>query len=104
MVQEIHSYTEFKHIIGTNDKVVVDFYADWCGPCKKIAPFIKKLSEEYTKIIFIKVNVDNVSEITDVYNVKALPTFMFFKKGQVQEQLTIVGSKTETISEVVGKF
>lgn len=104
MVQEINSYADFKHTLEINDKVIVDFYADWCVPCKKITPFIKKLSEEYPKITFIKVNVDNVPEITELHKVKALPTFMFFKKGQVQDKLTIVGANTESLSDVVSKF
>jgi thioredoxin 1 len=91
MVKEIKSTTEFKELIDGEKFTVVDFYADWCGPCRQIAPFVTKLSEgeEYKEVNFVKINVDDLSDISAEFGVRAMPTFMLFKGG-------------EKIAEVVG--
>lgn len=68
--------------------VVVDVYADWCGPCKKMKPIFDELSNEYTHIKFVKINNDESKELLKQYNVTALPTFLFIKNG------TMVGRHT----------
>ena len=71
--------------------VLVDFYADWCGPCKMMAPVIDKLAEEYDGIVKIgKINVDNYPDISANYSVMSIPTMLFFKNGEVVE--TIIGA------------
>ena len=62
--------------IPMNKKVIIDFYADWCGPCKRIAPEFEKLAEKYTDVVFLKVNVDNSEKLSEFYSVSALPTFV----------------------------
>ena len=64
---------------------LVDFYADWCGPCKAIAPMYEKMAEEASVpgyLGFAKVNVDNNRDVSSQYGVTAMPTFMFFKNGK----------------------
>lgn len=63
--------------------VVIDFFATWCGPCKKIAPTYEKLSESFTSIVFLKVDVDESAELVDMFAISAMPTFVFLKNGQV---------------------
>ena len=63
---------------------VVDFYADWCGPCKRVAPIMEKLAEEYNgKIVIYKVNTDHNRELSAVFGIKSIPSILFIpKKGQ----------------------
>ena len=65
--------------------VLVDFYADWCGPCKMMAPLVEKLAEEYDgKLKVGKCNTDENMPLAQKYRVASIPTFMVFKKGQVE--------------------
>ena len=71
----------------TNGVALVDFYADWCGPCKMIAPIIDQLAQE-TDAKIIKVNVDIAKETARKYNIMSIPTIIIFKDGNIQEQVT----------------
>lgn len=80
-VTEITLESEFDEYLSNNKLVFVDFYADWCGPCRGISPFIEELSEKYVDVKFLKVNIDVCEEIANRYNIRALPTFMCFNSG-----------------------
>merc|ERR1711953_849408 len=82
MVRNITKVEELDECLKNNTKVVVDFYADWCGPCRTAAPVFKELSEKHTDVCFLKVNVDNASELSDKYGVSSIPHFMSFRDGQ----------------------
>ena len=74
------SVSEFQDILDNDKKVVVDFYAEWCGPCKKIAPLFEAMSKQYKDTInFVKVNVDEAEDIANLYDVSSLPTFISFQ-------------------------
>jgi thioredoxin len=96
-IKEIENVQQFENVLNENEKVLVDFYAEWCAPCKKITPEIQKLSEQYTLTSFVKVNIETVSELAEKYGIKALPTFVFIRKGHVEKDFTVVGSKLESI-------
>merc|ERR1711915_928247 len=83
MVKMCKDLAELKaDIAAAGDKlVVIDFFAEWCGPCKKIAPVIKKMSETETNVVFLKVDVDVNEEGAEHYNVTAMPTFIFIQNG-----------------------
>ncbi len=69
----------FLHIVKSNVLVFVDFYADWCGPCKIIAPSIDKLAEEYADSVkFVRLNIDENPDVARRYDVKSIPTLMIF--------------------------
>ena len=68
--------------IPKTGNVVIDFYADWCGPCKKLSPEFSRLSNEYETITFIKVNVDDAENLCKHYEVSALPTVIFIKDNE----------------------
>jgi len=76
---------EFDELIK-NDKVLVDFFATWCGPCKMIGPNIEKLAEENADATVIKIDVDKYPEIAAEYGVQTIPTLIAFKKGQIVNQ------------------
>ena len=67
--------------------VLLDLYADWCGPCKMIAPVLEQLSTEYENVTFIKVNVDNDPDVASKYGVVSIPTLIAFKDGVVVKQV-----------------
>jgi thioredoxin 1 len=69
--------------IPKTGKVVIDFYANWCGPCKKLSPEFARLSNEYENITFVKVDSDEADELCKEYQVTALPTIIFIKDGDV---------------------
>ncbi len=73
-----------EEVLSCETPVLVDFYADWCGPCKMMAPVVEKLAEEYQgKIKVGKVNVDEEMELAQKYRVVSIPAFVFFNGGDV---------------------
>nr|CAD7463041.1 unnamed protein product [Timema tahoe] len=62
--------------------VVLDFYADWCGPCKMIAPILEELNNVEPNVVFIKINVDESEEIAEKFNITGMPTFIFIKNNK----------------------
>ncbi len=74
---------EFESNVLKSDKpVVVDFWAEWCGPCKMIAPIVEELSHERSDVRFVKVNIDENPETPTRYGVRGIPTLILFKDGQ----------------------
>jgi thioredoxin len=83
-------------VVKSTIPVVVDFYADWCGPCKIIAPVIHKLSEEYQgKVKFVKVDTDANQELAMQFGIMSIPTVMFFSKGNVED--IVIGAVPSTV-------
>jgi thioredoxin 1 len=79
MVKVISDVSE----IPMDTSVVIDFYATWCGPCKRIAPTFEKLAQSLPKITFLKVDVDDSPELVNAYDINAMPTFVFLKNGKI---------------------
>jgi len=75
-------------VINSSVPVLVDFWAEWCGPCKMIGPIIDKLSGEIGDQAKVgKVNVDNARDLAVKYNVRSIPLLLFFKNGEVKDQI-----------------
>ena len=98
-MHEITSLSEFNEILLNNKRVVVDFFADWCGPCKKIAPYFVDLSTDYKNVYFCKVNVDIGEEIASLCEVSSLPTFLFYKNKENVDEL-IGANQTDLLNKV----
>mgnify|MGYP000846823914 CR=1 FL=1 len=74
----------FNEIISNSEKpVLVDFYAEWCGPCKTLAPVLDELKEKYdNQINILKINIDDNPELASKYDIRSIPTLMIFKRGE----------------------
>ena len=70
-------------VVGSEIPVLVDFYADWCGPCKMAEPVLEELSEDYEgKVSFVKINIDESQEHAQKYSIMSIPTTILFKNGE----------------------
>ncbi|MBR3133442.1 MAG: thioredoxin [Clostridia bacterium] len=84
---------DFEVVIKNEDKkVLIDCYADWCGPCQMLGPVIEGLSDEIDSVEFYKLNVDEAMEVASKYQIMSIPTLLIFEKGNLKE--TLVGFKT----------
>ncbi|HNZ86844.1 MAG TPA: thioredoxin [bacterium] len=77
----------FENFINNNKNVVVDFFADWCGPCKMLAPILEELSNDYKDkdIKIVKLNVDEAGNIAQKFDIMSIPTIIFFQNGKVKD-------------------
>ncbi len=91
MIVTDNSFTE---TLSTNDLVLVDFWAEWCGPCKKLSPILDEISNE-TGLLVGKLNVDENPQKMEEYSVHSIPTMVLFKSGQPVK--TIVGAKPKHV-------
>ena len=79
--------TNFTQVITANTPTLVDFWADWCGPCKMMHPVFESLSKKYPKIKFARVNVDQNQNIAMRFAVQSIPMFIMFKSGQIVDKM-----------------
>ena len=92
---------QFQKHVDAKKLAVVDFTASWCGPCRVIAPVLADYAKKFPNVTFLKVDVDEVKEIAEEYEVEAMPTFMFLKEGKIVEK--VIGAKKEELLAVITK-
>lgn len=98
------SITEFDKLIAGNKLVMVDFYAVWCGPCKRMAPFVEQVKEEKKKdVTVLSIDAEEQADISSRYRLEGYPTLIFFKKGQVVANAIGYHTK-EQMLELIEKF
>ena len=96
MSVKIFSEENFENEVLKADKtVLVDFYADWCGPCRMMSPIIDEIANENENIIVGKVNVDDNTDLSEKYDVMTIPTIMVFKNGNCEKKFIGVTPKQE---------
>ena len=106
MYQEVASMDQLRAIVIDKSFafIVIDFYADWCGPCRAIAPKYHELAEKHPKAAFLKVNVDRVKEAATYYGVTAMPTFVFLKSGSGEKVETVVGANIAKLQTTISNL
>ncbi|MGI6572461.1 MAG: thioredoxin [Fermentimonas sp.] len=88
-------------VLQTDKLVLIDFWAEWCGPCKMIGPIIDEIGEEYQdKVVVGKVDVDNNDEATVKYGIRSIPTVLFIKNGEVVDKVVGAGAKSLFIEKI----
>ena len=88
MVTVLKTREELKNHVKNHEVVIVKFKAEWCGPCKKVAPHIKTLMETYNKINYVEVDVDDGSNIASYLKIRSIPTIISYVNGDIHEILS----------------
>lgn len=103
MVHQVKDKDDFdQKLADAGDKlIIVDFFATWCGPCKMIAPKLEAMSQEFTNVVFLKVDVDEVEELAQCYQISCMPTFIFIKNKEKID--TMSGANENKIREYIEK-
>lgn len=89
-------------VLNSGKPVVIDFWAEWCGPCRMFSPIVDEVAEEYSdKVQVCKLNVDEAQDIASRYGVQSIPTLILFKEGEAVSQIVGAQSK-EAVEEFIG--
>lgn len=104
LVNNVSQSTFDRDVIRAEKTVLVDFYADWCAPCKAVAPIVNELAGEYVDSLDVrKVDVDQNQELAQLFGIRSIPTLIFFKNGQPRETITGLVPKAQ-LAEVVERL
>ena len=96
MTEKTTDATFATDVLNSSEPVVVDFWAEWCGPCRMIAPALDEISHEMEgKVKIVKLNVDENPAVAAQYGIRSIPTLLIFKNGQLASQKVGAASKTE---------
>lgn len=99
-IKEVNK-SNFEEIINRDKKVLADFNADWCGPCKILKPMLEEISETYENIKIVSINIDDEDELAEKYNVSSIPCLVLFDKGtEIKRNVGLI-SKDE-IESIIG--
>ncbi len=94
MALEISDQSFKDEVLSSNEPVLVDFWAEWCGPCRSLTPIVEELSEEFKgKVKVAKIDIDANQEVSVEYGIRNIPTLLFFKNGQVVDKVVGVQPK-----------
>lgn len=101
MVAQINKDNFEKEVLAHNGVTVVDFFANWCGPCRKLSPILEEVEADLTsKAKFVKIDTDENIEMAKKYQVSGLPTLMIFKNGEAVERLVGLMPKSSIITNI----
>ena len=102
-VQHVRTHEELKQQRrdAADRLVVLDFYADWCGPCRMISPEVTNFATKYPQVLFLKVDVDECDEIAVEYKIESMPTFVFIKSSKTLESFS--GANKAKLEQLIEK-
>ena len=92
----------FDEVKSSEKPVLLDFYADWCGPCRMVAPFVHEIAEENSQYVVGKINVDDEPELAMAFDVMTIPTLVVLKGGEVVNQVSGVRGKAQILAMLEG--
>lgn len=99
MIHDLTSETQFRNIINQHEFVLVDFFAEWCGPCKRISPWLHEFADSHPQIGFVKVDIEIMEDMAAHYKIKAMPTFVLLKNGLEVERFS--GAVEDKIRKII---
>ena len=101
MPLDINDDTFEQEVLNSQEPVVVDFWAPWCGPCRKLGPLLEEISNEFSgKVKFVKINTDENLKVAQNYSISGLPSLLVFKNGKALERLVGLMPKSTIISNI----
>ena len=102
MSVHVNSLQQYKDLLKENSRVIVDFTATWCGPCKTISPVFEELAKKTPNVRFLKVDVDECSDVAQDENIQSMPTFLAYHNGVKFDNFS--GANPAKLSDLVGKL
>ena len=101
-VIEVTSSNFDEEVINSDVPVLIDFYADWCGPCKILSPIVEEVSSKYEDVKFVKINIDSNQDIANDYMITSIPTLVYIKNGEEQNRVLGAVDK-DTVETLIEK-
>ena len=102
MIKELNSQNFESEVLNSKDKVVIDFYANWCGPCRMLRPILEDLSQEIVSCKFASINIDEEEELAEKYGIASIPCLVMFKDGKEINRSIGLKSK-EDLKQILGE-
>lgn len=97
---EINNKSELVAVLNENKNVIVDFYAEWCAPCRSLLPILEQIANENSDVKICKVNVDSNAELTVDYNITAIPHVYLMQSGEIKDQFKGALPKTKIVEKI----
>ena len=85
-MEQIKTKQEFDQLTNENKNVVIDFYASWCGPCKMLAPIFENVAATTQNVKFVKINVDEATELASLFGIQSIPTMIYIKEKKLEKR------------------